>query len=90
LGSGARIPQDADSAASLGDLAVYIVFLKCANADCESPVILLAPMKNGVQDADLMAHIRENWSNHGAACAKGHRPTHPYEVRIWKPLESMP
>jgi len=87
LGSGAKSPQDADPAKSLDDLAVYIVFLKCANADCESPVILLAPVKNGVRDGDLMAHIRENWSNHGAACAKGHRPSHPYEVRVWKPLE---
>ena len=88
IGAGDKVPQGADAAKCLDDLAVYIVFLKCANADCESPVILLAPMKNGVRDADLMAHIRENWSNHGAACAKGHRPTHPYEARVWKPLES--
>jgi hypothetical protein len=86
LGAG-KSPQDADAAKFLDELAVYIVFLKCANADCESPIILLAPVKNGMHDADLMAHIRKNWSNHGAACPKGHRPAHPYEVRVWKPVE---
>lgn len=90
LGSGARSPQGADPATSPDDLAVYIVFLKCTKAECESPVILLAPVKNEVRDWDLMAHLRKNWSNHGAACAKGHPPAHPYEARIWKPLESLP
>ena len=87
LGAG-KCPQDAEAAKLLDELAVYIVFLKCANVDCESPVILLAPVKNGMHDPDLMAHIRKNWSNHGAACAKGHRPAYPYEARVWKPLES--
>lgn len=69
-------------------LDLFIVFLKCSKTACESPVILLAPVKNEVRDGDLIAHIHENWSIHGAACAKGYPPTHPYEVRIWKPVES--
>ena len=69
-------------------LDLFIVFLKCSKTACESPVILLAPVKNEVRDGDLIAHIHENWSIHGAACAKGYPPAHPYEVRIWKPVES--
>ena len=84
----ARILPDVHLSKSLYDLALYIVFLKCAKTGCESPVILLAPVKNEVRDVDLMAHIHENWSIHGAECAKGYPPTYPYEVRIWKQLES--
>lgn len=84
---GAKMPQDLDSAKFADDLTVYIVFLKCAKRGCESPIILLAPMKNAVREADLVAHIHKNWSTHGAACAKGQPPAHPYEVRVWKPLE---
>lgn len=69
-------------------LDLFIVFLKCSKTACESPVILLAPVKNEVRDGDLIAHIHENWSIDGAACAKGYPPAHPYEVRIWKPVES--
>jgi hypothetical protein len=69
---------------------VYIVFLKCAKPDCESPVILLAPTTKQVSDGEFMTHIRERWSTAGAVCAKGYTPTYPYEVRIWKQLESEP
>jgi hypothetical protein len=86
--SGAKTVQNVESAKSPDDLAAYIVFLKCTKAGCESPVILLAPMKNEVREADLIAHIHQHWSAHGAACAKGHPPAHPYEVRIWKQLET--
>jgi hypothetical protein len=37
--------QDIDLTKFPDDLTVYIVFLKCAGIDCESPVILLAPVK---------------------------------------------
>jgi hypothetical protein len=87
---GAKTPQDTYSVKSPDDLAVYIVFLKCAKAGCESPIILLAPAKNAVRDADLTAHIHVNWSAHGAVCAKGHAPAQPFEVRIWKQLASQP
>lgn len=86
--SEARILPDVHLSKSLEGPALYIVFLKCAKTDCESPVVLLAPVKNEVRDVDLMAHIHENWSTQGAACAKGYLPTYPYEVRIWKQLES--
>ena len=79
---------EADSAKCPGDLTSYIVFLKCKKAGCETPVIVLAPVKKTFSEADFMAHIRKNWTNHGAACAKGHPPAHPYEVRIWKHLDS--
>ena len=69
------------------DVTVYIVFLKCANDDCESPVILLAPVKKEVGEEEFMTHIRENWTTLGAACAKGYPPAYPYEGRIWKQLE---
>ena len=62
--------------------------MKCSKTGCESPVILLAPIKNEARDVDLIAHIHEHWSIHGAACAKGYPPAHPYDVRIWKPVES--
>lgn len=82
--------QDADSAKCPGDLTAYIVFLKCAKAGCESPVIVLAPVKSTFQEADLRAHIREKWNSLGAACASGHPPIHPYEFHIWKQLVSEP
>ena len=85
--SGANIFQDSNLEKFPDDLAVYIVFLECAKTGCESPVILLAPVKDEVRDVELMAHIREHWSTHGALCAKGHPPTYPYEGRIWKQLE---
>jgi hypothetical protein len=86
--SEAKISQDIDLTKFPDDLTVYIVFLKCTGVDCESPVILLAPVKKEVHDAELMTYIRENWTTHGAACSKGYLPTHPYEVRVWKQLES--
>ena len=86
--SKAEILPDVDLAKSPDDLAVYIVFLKCAKLDCESPVVLFAPVKNDVRDADLTAHIHENWSIHGAVCAKGYPPAYPYELRVWKQLEA--
>lgn len=88
--SEASILPDAPLSKSPDDLALYIVFLKCAKPGCESPVILLAPVKNEIRDVDLMAHIRQNWSIHGAECAKGYPPTYPYGVRIWKQLASEP
>jgi hypothetical protein len=80
--------QDIDLTKFPDDLTVYIVFLRCAGIDCESPVILLAPVKKEVTDAELMTHIRENWTNRGAACSKGHVPSYPFEGRVWKQLES--
>ena len=88
--SGTKTLPDADAAKSSDDLTAHIVFLKCAKTGCESPVILLAPIKNTLHNADLTAHIRENWKTHGAACPKGHPPAHPYEFRIWKQLVSEP
>jgi hypothetical protein len=79
--------QDIDSTRFPDDLAVYIVFLKCADTGCQSPVILLAPVRKQVSEAEMITHIRENWRTHGAVCASGHPPTYPYEVRIWKQLE---
>jgi hypothetical protein len=86
--SEAKTFQDVDLTKFPDDLTVYVVFLKCAKPDCESPVILLAPTKKEVSDGELMTHIRENWCTHSAVCAKGYPPTHPYEGRIWKLLES--
>jgi hypothetical protein len=88
VGSEAKILPEVNLEKSRDDRDLFIVFLKCSKAGCESPVILLAPVKTEVRDGDLIAHIHENWSIHGAACAKGYPPAHPYEVRIWKPLES--
>ena len=82
--------QEADSAKCPGDLTAYIVFLKCAKTGCESPIIVLAPVKDKFGEADLMSHIRENWTTQGAACANGHAPAHPYEFHIWKQLVSEP
>jgi hypothetical protein len=83
-----EIFQEADLTNFPDDLAVFIVFLKCAKPDCEAPVILLAPVKKEVSDGELVRHIRENWSTNGAVCAGGYPPTYSYEVRIWKQLES--
>jgi hypothetical protein len=88
--SEAKIFQDLDLTKFPDSLTVYIVFLKCAKLDCESPVILLAPTKKDVSDGVFMAHIREDWGTESAVCAKGYPPTYPYEVRIWKQLESEP
>jgi hypothetical protein len=85
--SEAKIFQDADSTKFPGGLTVYIVLLKCAKPDCDSPVILLAPTKGEVSDGEFISHIRENWGTESAVCAKGYPPTYPYEVRIWKQLE---
>jgi hypothetical protein len=38
----------------------------------------------------LMAHIRENWTTQGAACANAHPPAYPFEFHIWKQLVSEP
>ena len=87
---GDKVIQEAGLAKFPGGISVYIMFLECSKPDCESPVILLAPIKSDVRDIDLMAHIREHWSTHGAVCAKGYPPTCPYKVRIWKQLEPVP
>jgi len=81
---------EADSAKCPGDLTAHIVFIKCANTGCASPVIVLAPVKNTFREADLTAHILQHWTTHGAACAKGHPPAHPYEFHIWRQLLSEP
>ena len=86
---GDKTSQDANSAKFPGGLSLYIMFLECSKADCESPVILLAPVKSEVPDVDLMSHIRNHWVTHGAVCAKGYPPTFPYKVRIWKQLEPL-
>jgi hypothetical protein len=86
--SQSRIESEAKTSQGVDDLTVYIMFLRCAKSDCQSPVILLAPMKKDVSEPELRTHIREAWSTHSAACAKGHPPLHPYEVRIWKLVES--
>jgi hypothetical protein len=83
--SEAKILSDVDST-KFPDL--FIVFLKCSKTGCESPVILLAPVKSEVRDVNLMGHIREHWSIDGARCAEGYPPAYPYEVRIWKPVDS--
>ena len=88
VGSEAKTLLDVNVKKFPDDLDLFIVFLKCSETACESPVILLAPVKNEVREADLLAHIHENWSVHGAACAKGYPPAHPYNVRIWKPVGS--
>ena len=82
--------QEAHSAKCPGDLTACIVFLKCEKTGCESPIIVLAPVKDKFGEADLMAHIRENWTTQGSACANGHPPAHPYEFHIWKQLVSEP
>ena len=81
---------DVDSAKCHHDLTACILFFKCTQKDCESPVIVLAPVKNTFHEADLTAHVRKNWTTDGAACAKGHPPAHPYEFHIWKQLVSKP
>ena len=86
--SEAKILQEGDLTKFPDGLTVYIVFLKCAKPDCESPVILLAPTKKKVSDGEFMTHIRENWSTDSAVCAQGYPPTYPYEGRIWKQLDS--
>lgn len=86
----AKTLQDADAAKSSDDLTAHVVFLKCAETGCESPIILLAPVKNTLHNGDLVAHIRDNWKTLGAACAKNHPPAHPYEFHIWKQLVSEP
>ena len=70
------------------DLNVYAVTLACVKTGCESPVILLAPVKGEIREEDLLTHIRTNWSTHGALCAANFPPLHPYEVRIWEKLEA--
>jgi hypothetical protein len=87
--SQAKIFEDIELTKIPDDLTVYIVFLRCAHNGCESPVILLAPVKKEVSDGELLTHIRENWSSNGAACAKGYPPTYPYQARIWKQLEPV-
>jgi hypothetical protein len=82
-----KIFQDRDLTKSPDKLTVYIVFLKCGASDCESPVMLWAPVRKEVNEMELMGHIRKNWTARGAACAKGYPPIYPYEGRIWKQLE---
>jgi len=86
--SQSRVEPEAKASRDVDDLTVYIMFLRCANSNCQSPVILLAPMKKDVGEGELRTQIREAWNTHSAVCANGHPPTHPYEVRIWKLVES--
>jgi DNA-directed RNA polymerase subunit RPC12/RpoP len=88
--SAAKISRDVDLKKFPDDLTVYIVFLKCAGTSCESPVIVLAPVKKEVRDVELMAHIHATWNTDNAICAKGYPPMYPYEGRIWKQLEADP
>jgi hypothetical protein len=69
------------------DLTVYAVYLECEKTRCDYRVILLAPLKIEICEADLLAHIEANWKTHGALCADNFAPIRPYEVRIWKKLE---
>jgi hypothetical protein len=65
----------------------YAVYLECEKTRCDSRVILLAPVKIEMCEADLLAHIETNWKTHGALCADNFAPIRPYEIRIWKKLE---
>ncbi len=85
--SDAKIFQDIDLTKFPDHLTVYVVFLKCADAGCRSPVILLAPVKKEVSDVELMTYIRECCCTHGAVCANGYPPIYPYDGRIWKQLD---
>jgi hypothetical protein len=55
VGSEAKIWPDVNVMKFPDHLDLFMVFLKCSKTGCESPVILLAPMKNGVRDVDLIA-----------------------------------
>ena len=85
--SEARTFTEKDSPKLSEDVTLYIVFLKCTSRECESPVILLAPVGKNVSEDQFMTHIRENWTASSAACANGYPPTRPYEGRIWKQLK---
>jgi hypothetical protein len=67
------------------DMTEYAVSLGCAKVGCESPVILLAPVKLDI--THLAQHIGNCWEPHGAACAKGHSPAQPFEVLVASELK---
>src|ERR1035437_7956802 len=55
-----RIVLDTDRSKLLADLTVYCVFLRCVQEDCESRVILLAPVKRAVIEQELPMHAQTN------------------------------
>lgn len=72
------------------DITEYAVSLQCANAECEFPVILLAPVPRYVAADDLANHIAKNWTTSEAACAKKFPPGHPFQLRDMLPLRRSP
>jgi hypothetical protein len=72
LEDGSRHPDD------VIDLAVI---LECEKEGCESPVLLLAPMRSGITPGKVQQHIEEVWGIYGARCAKGFTPKIPFGIR---------
>jgi hypothetical protein len=79
----ARLFPEVDLSKFPDDLRLYVVSLQCAEGNCESPVILLAAVKIEIEEADWTMHAQTNWHNHNAACANGHPPKAPLEIRGW-------
>lgn len=68
------------------DVIEFGVSLECAKSGCESPVILLAPMRRDIGEDRYLEYMQKNWTTQGAACLKGSVPLYPFEVRVMTDL----
>ena len=84
--SGAKFFAGVDLSKFPDDMTEFGVLLGCASPNCESPVILLAPIPSTVDLDQLTQHIGTNWKTNGACCLKGFPPAQPFEIRMARPL----
>lgn len=81
-----KIWMEEDQRKFPADLTLYLVTLQCAKTDCESRVILLAPVKRGTGEEEWWNFAQTNWCNHSAVCANGHSPFYPLRFGDWLKL----
>ena len=75
-----KIFQDVDLSRFPDDLTIYFVSLACADSNCQSRVVVLAPAKNEVLGVSVSSPNLMSWRNHNATCANGHPPANPLQI----------
>ena len=61
------------------DAVAFSIALECANSNCRSRAIVLAPMKRGT-DVDQVKQRMRRWIDDGLKCPEGHPLLKPYQA----------
>lgn len=75
-----KILSDIDFSRLTAGATIYFVSLRCAKANCDSRVVLLAPVKSEVRGQVAPPPSCGRWRNQSAVCGNNHPPAQPLEV----------